>query len=97
MIILKLTFLTESVFLFSLPSLDTTPHLTPRGAAASAVSYSNGSPRQPGSVMAGGGGVGGAQQTPPARSNSAIDASAVRRASVRAQYAMRGRHGLTRK
>ena len=93
MIILKLTFLTESVFsFFSLPSLDTTTH-----AAASAVSYSNGSPRQPGSVMAGGGGVGGAQQTPPARSNSAIDASAVRRASVRAQYAMRGRHGLTRK
>ena len=93
MIILKLTFLTESVFsFFSLPFLDTTTH-----AAASAVSYSNGSPRQPGSVMAGGGGVGGAQQTPPARSNSAIDASAVRRASVRAQYAMRGRHGLTRK
>ena len=93
MIILKLTFLTESVFsFFSLPSLDTTTH-----APASAVSYSNGSPRQPGSVMAGGGGVGGAQQTPPARSNSAIDASAVRRASVRAQYAMRGRHGLTRK
>ena len=39
--------------------------------------YSNGSPKQ----------------TPPARSNSAIDASAVRRASVRAQYAHRHRLG----
>lgn len=53
----------------------------------SEFSYSNGSPRQ----IAGA----GSGQTPPARSNSAIDASAVRRASVRAQYAMRGRVGLT--
>ena len=36
---------------------------------------------------------GSPRQTPPARSNSAIDASAVRRASVRAQYAHRHRLG----
>ena len=36
---------------------------------------------------------GSTRQTPPARSNSAIDASAVRRASVRAQYAQRHRMG----
>ena len=36
---------------------------------------------------------GSPKQTPPARSNSAIDASAVRRASVRAQYANRHRLG----
>ena len=36
---------------------------------------------------------GSPRQTPPARSNSAIDASAVRRASVRAQYAQRHRMG----
>ena len=38
-------------------------------------------------------GNGSPRQTPPARSNSAIDASAVRRASVRAQYAHRHRMG----
>jgi hypothetical protein len=37
---------------------------------------------------------GSPRQTPPARSNSAIDASAVRRASVRAQYSHRHRIGL---
>eukprot|EP00092_Neocalanus_flemingeri_P081110 GFUD01101241.1.p1 GENE.GFUD01101241.1~~GFUD01101241.1.p1 ORF type:complete len:192 (-),score=34.61 GFUD01101241.1:82-573(-) len=43
----------------------------------SAASLSNGSPRH----------------TPPGRSNSAIDATAARRASVRQQYSQRGRLG----
>merc|ERR1719228_1930169 len=60
-----------------IPKWSASPGKDSAGAGGVSASLSNGSPRH----------------TPPGRSNSAIDATAARRASVRQQYSQRGRMG----